>query len=133
MGGSGGQGQCPGHSQGPEVPADEVCGCPLVRDVFELTGDFCRVPKRKCHRHYCWEKLRRAEVDLERVRVVGGTARGVPASPKCPQSVPKASPKCPRVPDGGTERIPQRCSRSSRSSRGVPVSPKGTKCPPGWP
>ncbi|XP_009474668.1 PREDICTED: CXXC-type zinc finger protein 1-like, partial [Nipponia nippon] len=51
------------------VPADEVCGCPLVRDVFELTGDFCRVPKRKCHRHYCWEKLRRAEVDLERVRV----------------------------------------------------------------
>ncbi|NWI13561.1 CXXC1 protein, partial [Crypturellus soui] len=44
-------------------------GCPLVRDVFELTGDFCRVPKRRCHRHYCWEKLRRAEVDLERVRV----------------------------------------------------------------
>lgn len=27
--------------------------------------------KRKCNRHYCWEKLRRAEVDLERVRVVG--------------------------------------------------------------
>jgi len=57
------------------VPADEVCGCPLVRDVFELTGDFCRVPKRKCHRHYCWEKLRRAEVDLERVRVVGAAPR----------------------------------------------------------
>ncbi|ELW69369.1 CpG-binding protein [Tupaia chinensis] len=54
-----------------EVPADEVCGCPLVRDVFELTGDFCRLPKRQCNRHYCWEKLRRAEVDLERVRVVG--------------------------------------------------------------
>lgn len=48
-----------------------MCGCPLVKDVFELTGDFCRVPKRKCNRHYCWEKLRRAEVDLERVRVVG--------------------------------------------------------------
>uniref|UniRef100_A0A8C3NL96 CXXC-type zinc finger protein 1 n=2 Tax=Geospiza parvula TaxID=87175 RepID=A0A8C3NL96_GEOPR len=60
---------CPEHSRDPKVPADEVCGCPLVRDVFELTGDFCRVPKRKCHRHYCWEKLRRAEVDLERVRV----------------------------------------------------------------
>lgn len=53
------------------MPADEVCGCPLVRDVFELTGDFCRLPKRQCNRHYCWEKLRRAEVDLERVRVVG--------------------------------------------------------------
>lgn len=56
-----------------QVPADEVCGCPLVRDVFELTGDFCRLPKRQCNRHYCWEKLRRAEVDLERVRVVGLT------------------------------------------------------------
>ncbi|XP_038604238.1 CXXC-type zinc finger protein 1 isoform X2 [Tachyglossus aculeatus] len=60
---------CPEHSRDPKVPADEVCGCPLVRDVFELTGDFCRVPKRQCNRHYCWEKLRRAEVDLERVRV----------------------------------------------------------------
>ncbi|XP_068026608.1 CXXC-type zinc finger protein 1 isoform X3 [Melanerpes formicivorus] len=60
---------CPEHSRDPKVPADEVCGCPLVRDVFELTGEFCRVPKRRCQRHYCWEKLRRAEVDLERVRV----------------------------------------------------------------
>lgn len=53
-----------------QVPADEVCGCPLVKDVFEPTGEFCRVSKRKCNKHYCWEKLRRAEVDLERVRVV---------------------------------------------------------------
>lgn len=53
-----------------QVTADEVCGCPLVRDVFEPTGEFCRVSKRKCNKHYCWEKLRRAEVDLERVRVV---------------------------------------------------------------
>ncbi|NP_001085408.1 CXXC finger protein 1 S homeolog [Xenopus laevis] len=60
---------CPEHSRDPKVPADEVCGCPMVKDVFELTGDFCRVPKRKCNRHYCWEKLRRAEVDLERVRL----------------------------------------------------------------
>uniref|UniRef100_A0A8C9VAD8 CXXC-type zinc finger protein 1 n=1 Tax=Scleropages formosus TaxID=113540 RepID=A0A8C9VAD8_SCLFO len=52
-----------------QVPADEVCGCPLVRNVFEPTGEFCRVSKRKCNKHYCWEKLRRAEVDLERVRV----------------------------------------------------------------
>ncbi|KAM9856007.1 CXXC-type zinc finger protein 1a [Aulostomus maculatus] len=60
---------CPEHSRDPKVPADEVCGCPLVKDVFEPTGDFCRVSKRKCNKHYCWEKLRRAEVDLERVRV----------------------------------------------------------------
>ncbi|XP_035500787.1 CXXC-type zinc finger protein 1 isoform X1 [Scophthalmus maximus] len=60
---------CPEHSRDPKIPADEVCGCPLVKDVFEPTGEFCRVSKRKCNKHYCWEKLRRAEVDLERVRV----------------------------------------------------------------
>ncbi|XP_066500662.1 CXXC-type zinc finger protein 1a isoform X2 [Hoplias malabaricus] len=60
---------CPEHSRDPKVPADEVCGCPMVRDVFEPTGEYCRVSKRKCNKHYCWEKLRRAEVDLERVRV----------------------------------------------------------------
>uniref|UniRef100_A0A8C1SCB5 CXXC-type zinc finger protein 1 n=1 Tax=Cyprinus carpio TaxID=7962 RepID=A0A8C1SCB5_CYPCA len=60
---------CPEHSRDPKVPADEVCGCPLVRNVFEPTGEYCRVSKRKCNKHYCWEKLRRAEVDLERVRV----------------------------------------------------------------
>ncbi|XP_056130683.1 CXXC-type zinc finger protein 1-like [Lampris incognitus] len=60
---------CPEHSRDPKVPVDEVCGCPLVKDVFETTGEFCRVSKRKCNKHYCWEKLRRAEVDLERVRV----------------------------------------------------------------
>eukprot|EP00066_Takifugu_rubripes_P023366 XP_011612632.1 PREDICTED: CXXC-type zinc finger protein 1-like isoform X1 [Takifugu rubripes] len=60
---------CPEHSRDPKVSVDEVCGCPLVKNVFELTGDFCRVSKRKCNKHYNWEKLRRAEVDLERVRV----------------------------------------------------------------
>ncbi|XP_041858811.1 CXXC-type zinc finger protein 1a [Melanotaenia boesemani] len=60
---------CPEHSRDPKIPADEVCGCPLVKDVFEPTGEFCRISKRKCNKHYCWEKLRRAEVDLERVRV----------------------------------------------------------------
>ncbi|XP_027623021.1 CXXC-type zinc finger protein 1-like [Tupaia chinensis] len=61
---------CPLHSRDPKVPNDEVCGCPLVHNVFESTGDFCRLPKRLCNHHYCWEKLRRAEVDLERVRVL---------------------------------------------------------------
>nr|XP_046220707.1 CXXC-type zinc finger protein 1-like [Oncorhynchus gorbuscha] len=60
---------CPEHSRDPKVTVDEVCGCPLVRDVFQATGEYCRVSKRKCNKHYCWEKLRRAEVDLERVRV----------------------------------------------------------------
>ncbi|XP_043849496.1 CXXC-type zinc finger protein 1-like [Dromiciops gliroides] len=60
---------CPEHSRDPKVPEDEVCGCPLVRDVFEPTGDFCRRPKSQCNQHYCWEKLLRADVDQERVRV----------------------------------------------------------------
>lgn len=58
----------------PQVPDDEVCGCPLVQNVFELTDNFCHLPKRLCNHHYCWEKLRRAEVDLERVRAVGYNA-----------------------------------------------------------
>lgn len=47
-----------------------MCGCPLVIHVFQETGEICRVPKKKCNKHYCWEKLRRAEIDLERVRQV---------------------------------------------------------------
>ncbi|KAB0336944.1 hypothetical protein FD755_025793, partial [Muntiacus reevesi] len=50
---------------------DEVCGCPLVHNVFEVTDDFCCLPKCFCNLHYCWAKLRRAEVDLECVRAVG--------------------------------------------------------------
>ncbi|KAG8225836.1 hypothetical protein J437_LFUL004765 [Ladona fulva] len=59
---------CPEHCKDPKVSDTEVCGCPLVSNVFEYTGDFCRVPKKSCMKHYCWEKLRRAEVDMERVR-----------------------------------------------------------------
>lgn len=72
-----------------------MCGCPLVRDVFEPTGEFCRVSKRKCNKHYCWEKLRRAEVDLERVRVV--TRRRLSASRGGQALVcDRVSPPCPR-------------------------------------
>ncbi|XP_025790004.1 CXXC-type zinc finger protein 1-like [Puma concolor] len=61
---------CPEHSRDPKASDDEVCGCPLVHNVFEFTGNFCRLPKRACNLHYCWEKLRRAEVDLERIRML---------------------------------------------------------------
>ncbi|XP_045393838.1 CXXC-type zinc finger protein 1-like [Lemur catta] len=61
---------CPEHSRDPKVSKDEVCGCPLVHNVFEFTGNFCCLPKHLCDRHYCWEKLRRAEVDLERLRAL---------------------------------------------------------------
>lgn len=59
---------CPEHSKDPKISDTDVCGCPLVRDVFDLTGEFCRAPKKSCYKHYVWEKIRRAEIDLERVR-----------------------------------------------------------------
>lgn len=59
---------CPEHSKEPKVNEFEVCGCPLVTNVFSLTGEFCRASKKHCVKHYCWEKLRRAEIDMERVR-----------------------------------------------------------------
>ena len=42
----------------------------LFTMFFEETGDFCRASKRKCVKHYCWEKLRRAEIDLQRIQQV---------------------------------------------------------------
>ena len=59
---------CPEHCKDPKVSDGDVCGCPLVRNVFEITGEFCRAPKKSCFKHYAWEKIRRAEIDLERVR-----------------------------------------------------------------
>ena len=53
-----------------QIGTDDVCGSPLVKDLFEETGDFCRVSKRKCNKHISWEKLRRAEIDMERLRQV---------------------------------------------------------------
>lgn len=59
---------CPEHCKDPKVSDSDVCGCPLVKNTFDLTGEFCRAPKKQCFRHYVWEKIRRAEIDLERVR-----------------------------------------------------------------
>ncbi|XP_073835335.1 CXXC-type zinc finger protein 1-like [Musca autumnalis] len=59
---------CPEHCKDPKVSDTDVCGCPLVSNVFTPTGEFCRAPKKSCYKHYVWEKIRRAEIDLERVR-----------------------------------------------------------------
>ncbi|XP_021961175.1 CXXC-type zinc finger protein 1 isoform X2 [Folsomia candida] len=59
---------CPEHSKEPKIRDSEVCGCPVVVDLTENMEKFCRLPKKKCNRHFCWEKLRRAELDMERVR-----------------------------------------------------------------
>ncbi|XP_017006135.2 CXXC-type zinc finger protein 1 isoform X2 [Drosophila takahashii] len=59
---------CPEHSKDPKVNDTDVCGSPLVNQDFGPTGEFCRAPKKNCFKHYAWEKIRRAEIDLERVR-----------------------------------------------------------------
>lgn len=59
---------CPEHSKDLKASDTDVCGCPLVRNVFQLTGEFCRAPKKSCYKHYFWEKIRRAEIDQERMR-----------------------------------------------------------------
>ncbi|KAH8872428.1 CXXC-type zinc finger protein 1 [Schistosoma japonicum] len=56
------------HYKEPKLPADTVCGSPLVQNVFEETGEFCCVPRNKCTKHFGWERLRRAKIDLERYR-----------------------------------------------------------------
>ena len=42
----------------------DVCGYPVVRDVFAETGEFCFIQKKKCVKLNNWEKLRRAEIDI---------------------------------------------------------------------
>nr|NP_001071905.1 zinc finger protein [Ciona intestinalis]BAE93291.1 zinc finger protein [Ciona intestinalis] len=64
---------CPEHTKEPKVPETEVCGCPLTCDIYgtELPtkpNHFCRAAKRKCTRHFKWETMYRAEVDLQRIR-----------------------------------------------------------------
>jgi len=63
---------CPDHNPDEKrVPRDdEVCGCPLQSSILSKTeaAEFCRSSKKACQAHYCWEKLRRAELDMERVK-----------------------------------------------------------------
>lgn len=59
---------CPEHCKDPKIGDEEVCGFPLVQDVFNETDKFCRVPKKKCAKHHGWEKIRRALIDMERVQ-----------------------------------------------------------------
>ncbi|KAK7595122.1 hypothetical protein V9T40_001555 [Parthenolecanium corni] len=59
---------CPEHYKEPKISDDEVCGYPLVTNVFELSGEYCRISQKNCIRHHSWAKLRRAEIDMERVR-----------------------------------------------------------------
>lgn len=59
---------CPEHSKEPKVMDDEVCGYPLEND--KSGSEFCRGLKKKCMKHYQWEKFKRAEIDLDKMRVL---------------------------------------------------------------
>ncbi|XP_005105514.1 CXXC-type zinc finger protein 1 isoform X2 [Aplysia californica] len=59
---------CPEHTKEPKVNPDAVCGCPIPVNLFTEGDVLCRAPKRKCVKHFCWEKLRRAEIDMQRLR-----------------------------------------------------------------
>ena len=50
-----------------------MCGCPLEPDFPSKLSEckkFCRNFKKSCLKHYCWEKLRRAEIDQEKLNLV---------------------------------------------------------------
>ena len=59
---------CPEHNPDPKFFDDEVCGYPIQKEVFAKPTAFCRLSKKRCQPHVFWEKLRRAEIDMERVR-----------------------------------------------------------------
>ncbi|KAK3793186.1 hypothetical protein RRG08_009485 [Elysia crispata] len=59
---------CPEHTKEPKVSPDAVCGCPIATNLFKEGETLCRASKRKCVKHFCWEKLRRAEIDMQRLR-----------------------------------------------------------------
>lgn len=59
---------CPEHSKDlTRSNEDEVCGAPLVDNSLQPTGEYCRWLKKKCIKHYCWDKFRHAEIDMEKV------------------------------------------------------------------
>ena len=61
---------CPDHNPDEKrvIRDDEVCGAPLQNQLFSKPVEFCRSSKKACQAHYSWEKLRRAELDMERVK-----------------------------------------------------------------
>ena len=54
----------------PQIGDDEICGCPLTKDVFNEAGDLCKTAKKHCNDHFRWERMRRAEIDADKVRQV---------------------------------------------------------------
>ncbi|XP_062520573.1 CXXC-type zinc finger protein 1-like isoform X2 [Corticium candelabrum] len=62
---------CPEHQKEPKVGPDEACGCPLSDNILAKHDDMdmCHLPKRTCPNHVGWERLRRAQIDLNRLQL----------------------------------------------------------------
>jgi COMPASS component SPP1 len=63
---------CPEHEKERKVNDDEVCGYPLPNPaniMEDSVHELCLAPKRSCTIHLKWEKLRRAQLDHEKLRV----------------------------------------------------------------
>ena len=65
---------CPEHNKEQKIDDSEVCGCPLNSESFYSQPlekiDFCQNSKKNCRKHYCWEKMYRAEIDIKRIRTL---------------------------------------------------------------
>lgn len=59
---------CPEHKPDPKFLDEDVCGYPIQNEIFGAISEFCRLPKKHCKTHAYWEKLRRAEIDMQRVQ-----------------------------------------------------------------
>ncbi|PAA81142.1 hypothetical protein BOX15_Mlig025553g1, partial [Macrostomum lignano] len=57
---------CPDHYRPDASETGDACGCPLTDD--ELAGPLCPVARQKCTRHFAWARMRRAEIDIDRMR-----------------------------------------------------------------
>ena len=71
---------CPEHFKDAKAGEDEVCGCPLrykddpFHTVDNIEGPvnelFCRLTRKKCIRHYGWEKVWQGGLDMKRLRLL---------------------------------------------------------------
>jgi COMPASS component SPP1 len=52
----------------------EACGCPMDGNSEEYPTGVCELSKKKCKRHVGWERLKRAELVLLKLRQVRGIA-----------------------------------------------------------
>jgi len=62
---------CPEHEKEKKINDDEVCGCPMSKknDIFDDSDEICLASKKNCQYHFKWDKLRRAQIDLEKLRL----------------------------------------------------------------